>query len=290
MKKGLLIPLVVVLCLLAKAGYTVPMPAERDSLQAWMTWMDLAADGSYGRMMQEFRHPDGRQAPLLLREFLATTEPLKMQFAQGVETDEGTLVFWWEMKDAWFPWSADSLVLLTRQYFREKEYPLAEETSSSVWQLDYSTGFRHISFQLDGIESHGHRSSARVYLALRFGPLNEPLSLKELLSFYPALSVEGLPPALQKLLEKLSFSHLSYGGSWDRYYSWDLRIPAGATDDPAALRLRVIKLIRDYGYVFQRQSEEGSDIFRLVLSDNTRLILLHMEDDGGLSLRFQAYS
>ena len=263
------------------------LPAGNDSLQARMSWMELAADGSYGRIMRDFRHPEGRLAPALLRDFLVMAEPTRLRFEQGVACSDSGFIFWWELTDIGFPCSVDSLVLLTQHYMREKEYATVLLGSPTEWGVEFNTGSRVVLFHLREIERHERRSTARLCLSIRFPGSNALITVKEIMKAYPALLINGLPLSLTKLLDKVAFRQISYGGSWDRYYIWSLSVPAEAMADPAGFRLRIIKIIRDYGYVFRNQVE-GSDVFRLVRTDNTSLRRLRSDEEGGLTLGFQA--
>jgi len=287
--KNFAIVLLVFYCCMGSANAEIP--GKPDSLTAFVQWMELEAGGSYGTIMASRKHPEGRLAPEVFRDYISEMEPQRIHFCQGVEWAPDLVTFWWSMEECAIKSSIDTVLEQTAFFFKQREYIPVTGIPENEFKVELTEGTRTYSFRLWDFTKYPDSKlcGGKIRLSVRFFSSIEAPRVGETLKIYPALNAPEFPVSLMKILKSKTFSSLSYGGTWDRNYLWSLEIPCQTEENLLELRKVLIKAILDYGFLFHSESE-GVAAFKLHFADNTSFIYLSPEADEVLKIMFRANS
>ncbi len=264
-----------------------------DSLEMFYAWMDLSTEGPYGQTMLSRKHPDGRLAPEFLRNYIDLMDPQRIYFTQGVDFSDGTLTFWWMLDELAVKGSKDSLLIRTNQYLNELDYKAMGYSPlfPKMKQYILLSGTKICTFMIaDSLFTSGNNLSCeKMRFQIQFCTSVLPPSAAAMVKLYPALYCAELPTGLFGVLKKRPFKSISYGGTWERYYGWEITTPFPTEDVAADVRKTLIQAILDYGFTFVSESG-GITVFKIQFSETTSYVYLSNPTELLLKMRFQPNS
>lgn len=276
----------------ATEGYFPQTPSGKtDSLTAFIQWMDLGEGGNYAALMSAGKHPSGRLAPAVFRDLMEVVEPRRMTFHQGLDVEEGKTTFWWTVDDFSVNLGADTLMFHIEEFFKSKEWERLEINSGKVLQYSLAQGSRSSSFRCWQIRYDREKkltSGSFTFEVSLLLSIPAPL-LETLQKSYPGVFAPEFPASVMKVIGKKTFLHLSYGGTWDRYYIWSAELPCQTAENLEETRKLLIKAILSAGFVFYEE-KEGVTCFRKATTDNLSLLKMSRQENDVLCLSFQAYA
>lgn len=263
-----------------------------DTLEAFYNWMMLSEEGDYGKIMQARKHPVGRLAPEFLRDYVVMMNPQRIYYSQGVDVNDGLVTFWWNFDEFAVKTSIDSFVLETEQFLSEQSYEKKSNTTQpGVKIYELVIGSRVCTFIMgDTIKpSGGKLCSGKLRFEIKLVSSILPPSAATIVKLYPAIECLDFPPGIFNVFKKLSFERIEYGGTWSRYYYWDIKIPFSDEDALTVLRKTLIEAILDYGFVFTNEQDHIT-VFKLQFAETASYIYLSKPDPLVIRMRFQANS
>jgi hypothetical protein len=270
----------------------VNFKGDPDTLLAFYNSMKLRDDGDYGKLMNNCKHPAGRLAPEIFRDFIEAMEPQRIYFSQGVDFSDGVISFWWNCNEIGIKGPADSLMKATDMFLTGNDFTLQESMSNTSLRVyQYVQGTRIYQFTIADTVKNRQKgmttftSQLKVMLTTY---INAPLT-SDMLKLYPAIRCADLPTGIFNVIRKQTFRSIAFGGTWERYYTWEVRLPFPTEDALSEVRKKLISAILDYGFVFFNENE-GITVFKIQLTETNSYIYLSKPDDFTLKFRFQANS
>lgn len=270
------------------------MSIKTDSLAYYYQLMDLRADGFYQEILIKLKHADDRIAPSSLRYFFEKTEPQRLSYIQGVDNQDGKLSFWWFFSEYAVKGEADAFSTSIEQFMKEQGFILCDSLAEEADQLCYTMiedGLTY-TFRIESPESYTGGplcGSSILYEVVINSILSEP-QIQNITKLYPAVYCNVLPMKVEKEIKKRQFVSISYGGTWEHYYTWNVDIKCLDDIEAGMLLKELSKLVLSAGYRFQ---EESGATRSFILRDftNPAYIYLTKQDDSNIvTLRFQPNS
>ena len=256
-----------------------------DSLQYYIERMDLLADGVYSETMKKLKHADHRVAPLILRQFVERYEPQRMSFEQGVENENGTISLWWFMSEFALKADVSEFLASAETFFQEQDYVAAENAGENTKSYEKADGKLLYAVTLEDFSNYtgGPLCGGTVIFKITINTNLMAPTLGEILKAYPAVNSFVLPEKVEKSILKHTFAQVSYGGTWENYYSWNTQIICADQTEAEMLGKTVTSLLLDAGYVFHEEKDQtrsfmykgdlGISFFHITVNDSNLLEL-----------------
>ena len=109
--------------------------------------------------------------------------------------------------------------------------------------------------------------------------------------FYPQIACPELPAEVFDYLKEKKIEHMSYGGTWERYYIWGVSIPAGDGKEAESMLNDVVVIIDKLGYSLWKE-EGGVKTYQKkgTGGETSSFMDLEIEENNLFRLRFQPRS
>lgn len=269
------------------------MHIKDDSIGYYYKMMDLRAEGQYNNIMTAHKHPSDRLVPEILEFFIEKFEPQRISFSQGVNYNDTVISFYWYMNEFAVEADADTFNEQAAAFLLGQEFisinKLAHTDQKRTFM--YFNGNLTYKFELENFVNYtgGKLCGGNVYISITINsPLQRPL-VGEILKLYPSICCPFINSKITKEIKKLPFSSISYGGTWEQYYCWDVEIIC--TDQTAlnSLNKAILDIIIKLGYLFN--SETGnSQVYYSNLGNTPSFIYITKQENNILNFRFQPNS
>ncbi len=271
---------------------------EAGTMESFIKKLDLEVEGKYKEILVERKHRTDRAAPAAVRAFVEDIEPTRFSLKQGVKFEDENATFWWFISD-----------------FGAKGKP--EEVMEHIHNLFADHGFNALEPQEDADgwkeytfaqEKDGMRFLIKIKELDRFVGSKEPMcggdiifnitflhaslqpTISEVTEDYPEVACPALPKEVFDHLKDKKVKHMSYGGTWEWYYTWNAGI--SAEDEKAAEKLLadVTGIIGELGFDLWDE-EDGKKTYQRKALPGETASFMTLEIDGSLfELRFQPKS
>jgi hypothetical protein len=265
----------------ASASY--PDMQRPDSLSIYYKALDLRAEGPYNTILTDRKHSSDRLAPLLLRAFIEKFEPQRLSFVQGVSNSDGKITFWWFLDGFAVKGDAAGFMVSAETFMKENDLGRADSLAEQGRRAYFlSEGKFNYIFELDNFTNYtgGPLCGGGLLLKIEFNStFLEPL-VGDMMKLYPAINCFVLPSKIEAELVKWKFTSISYGGTWENYYTWDADIKCLDEPEAAALNKKLTTLILASGYKFH---EESGNTRTFILQDGNSPAFFYLTKDESIS-------
>lgn len=270
--------------------FPIPMEQKPDSLAIYYKMLDLEAEGSYDSFMTGRKHAAGRLAPAVLRQFIERFEPQRISFTQGVSNKDGQISFWWYMNEFAVKGNAAEFTVAAETFLKELDFAATIEQDAgqglNTWVK--TDGPFQYKFVIENIENYtgGPLCGGSISLEVIINSILPEPFIGGMVKLYPAINCYLLPSKIADVIKKRFFSGISYGGTWENYYTWDADIKCLDEPESAMLNKSITEIILDAGYRFHEENNEtrtfiyqetGSPSFFYLTKDETNILNIRFQ-------------
>jgi hypothetical protein len=272
---------------------THAMSSKPDSLAYYYKIMELKADGAYNNIMAAHKHTSDRLAPKILRLFVERSEPQRISFSQGVDNKDGRISFWWYMNEFAVKGEVGEFTKTIETFMAENDYTeeIDSTVESGIRKYTHRENRLFYEFSVSDFVNYtgGPLCGGNVYLRITIETyLIEPF-IGDMLKLYPAIDCPVLPLKVAEELKKRKFTNLSYGGTWENYYTWYADVKCLDESEAEMLNKTITKIILASGYRFHEEKDDirtfifqegGSSSFFYIQNDETNILKIWFQPNS----------
>ena len=228
-----------------------------------------------------------------LATFLAKLTPFRFDIKYGIQYYDNKISFWWFISEFGIKGNnVDGInkitEILEKLGFKHQKI-MQNQYGYNEYHYDKNDEFLTHHLFIEGLENFDGTKEEKCGGSLSYNiQVNIPTSedkLSEILTFYPKIKCKSLPNELFELFKNKKISYIGYGGTWYRYYTWNIKI--SLANNPNLLS-DIQKILSSLKY---KLYQENKNHFTYKSSGNhTSFIYLSLKEKGFLSFRFQPNS
>jgi hypothetical protein len=265
-----------------------------DSLAIYYKRMELACEGRFNEIMIDKKHPNGRLAPEILRFFIEKFEPRRITFSQGVNEDNnGMLHFYWFINEFAVEGEVGKFFDEAKEFFIDQKYLLQQAPDSINGQKIFLFNSNNLIFKftLENFSNYtgGPLCGGSVSLDITLETRLPETTIENILKLYSSINCYSLPSKILDQFKKQTFSNISYGGTWEQYYSWDVDVKCADEASLAELNKSVVSEMIKIGFKLYK-NEDKLLSYELNNGDNSSYIYISREEQNILTFRYQPNS
>ncbi len=251
----------------------------------------MACDGAYRDLLIKARHRDDRLAPPFLRMFVEHFEPSRFSFSQGIDNKDGSLSFWWFMDGFSLKGEAGDVMASVMNYWTEASYKRLDDREDGRMCFEYEEDKILFTFEMNPFVNYtgGPGCGGSVFFRLTILTYLQEPDVKTIQKLYPPVACQVLPRKLEKELEGRLFKSISFGGTWENYYTWNLDVKCPDEAEAESLGKTLTRLLIEAGYKFVEE-RESTRTFNFSDAFGTSFFYLTNDGSNILGLRFQPNS
>jgi hypothetical protein len=271
---------------------------EKGTMEYFIKTLDLQATGKYNEILVEGKHRTDRVAPDVVRGFIEGIEITRFSLTQGAKFEDGKATLWWFISDFGAKGKPEEVLASIQDIFKTfglmaqepvededgwKEYSFVKETDEMKWFIKMKELDRFIG-------SKEPMCGGDVICNITFRePIAQP-AVGEMVESYPQIACPALPGEVLDYLKDKKVEHMSYGGTWEWYYTWGVTIPAGEETAAEKMLNDVAGIIGNLGFEVWKEEEGRVTYQRQGLVGETSSFMDLEIDDSRFELRFQPQS
>lgn len=248
----------------------------------------LAAAGTepaFEELLAAHRHRTDFPAPEGLRRLLLGRQVLRFELSVAYRNAAGKSSLLWWLPEVGFPGGVDEVGAYVRKTLESGGLSCRPGPDG----LSCSARAAGMTQQVD-VEGprpwtggKGPACGLRIRWSVDAPDRGPAPGVGALLARLPFLRDERVDPSLMAGLDALEARELSAGGTWSRYYSWDVRLVGGP-----GLREKLAGLLRAAGFAAEGR-ERGYESFSRAAT-GSHALLYEAEADGSVRLSLQPES
>jgi hypothetical protein len=271
---------------------------EKSTMEYFIKKLDLKAAGAYKDILIERKHKTDRIAPDVIRGFIEEIEVTRFSFKQGVKFEEGKATLWWFISDFGAKGKPEDVMVAVRSLLEKhgfntqepivdengwEEYRFVKETD----EVDYLVKMKELDRFIGSKEP---MCGGDVICDITWKEDLPRQTVAGMIALYPEIACPELPSEVLNYVKEKEISHMSYGGTWERYYTWGVAIPVGDEKGAAAMAQDIAEIIGKLGFSLWRE-EDNENTYQRKGTGSETPSFMDLEIDGSLfELRFQPRS
>jgi hypothetical protein len=265
-------------------------------LETVKTQLSISSDPDFSRFLDGHKHNPDFNAPPVWRALLSALDPFRFDYNNGIIINEHTLGFYWYCAEFGSEGTPEQVIGVITNLMQDRDFSAQPVHKNRYGMNEYVfiKENRGIQYRLtvEGVErftgTRQSRSGGRLLYEINIAANTPRPTVRKALQAFPWLACPELPAPLLDYFNDRIFSSLSYGGTWTRYYDWELTIPC-ATPDAAAEELsRVDDLLAGLGYSPEK-SNADTQVYHPAQSF-APIIYLSLAGKNVFSFRIQPHS
>jgi hypothetical protein len=230
------------------------LPVQETALDRLLRAADVGTDKKFEAVLEKDKQRVEHSAPVRLRELLAGFRLLRMEMGQAFMHDgtHASLVWWFG--EIGVAGDRDTVEKSLRMELARSRFTVEEGDSKTGARFEKDGVAQRI--EIDGPTAwSGGRETAcgfRLKWTVTEQEKSAPPALKAVIARMPILKDSRVEENLLSLLEGFPVAWVGSGGTWTRYYDWDVSLYDAKEELPARLE----KWLADQGYA---RSEKGRE-------------------------------
>jgi hypothetical protein len=271
---------------------------EEGSMEYFIKTLDLKATGKYKEILVDGKHKTDRVAPDVVRGFVEGIEITRFSLTQGVKFEDGKATLWWFISDFGAKGKPEEVMASIQDIFKTYGFTAQEPVEDeNGWKefsfvkeengLDYLIKMKELDRFIGSKEP---TCGGDVICDITYKSTLPQTTVAEMIRLYPQIACPELPLEVLEYIKGQKVAHMSYGGTWERYYTWGVTIPEG--DETAAKKMlnNVAGIIEDLGFKVWKEEDGRITYQRQGLAGETSSFMDLEADSSLFELRFQPKS
>jgi len=268
-----------------------PLAAPSDPVAWLVKAADVGTDPAFAALLAAHKHAADRVAPRVLRELLAALAPTRLEWSEAFEHTDGAPVLVFFVPQLGIPGKpADAQAKLAATLGAlgfGKPQTAGGPRGRPEEVYTRALGQATLALYVEEIQPYtGARtptSGTTLLLKVRANEPTAPPALRTVLAARPSLRDARVPAALVDLVSGDPVASVASGGTWARYYTWDVRLLAADGAGAGRLLARVQQRLTALG--FQAEPTDsvlvyGKDGARVTLSSQGASVELHVQPES----------
>jgi hypothetical protein len=229
----------------------------------------ISSDPEFADLLGRNKHNPHIVAPPAWRSLLVTLAPFRFDLTFGIVRNREDLKFFWFCGEFGTRGTPQEVLAAIQKLLRQKGF-----TARPVRHTEYGTdeyafrkqenGLEHLLI-VEGVErfvgSREPHCGGSLRYEISIPSAGTPPTVEEILAAFPELRCPELPQNLADFFKNRAFSLLSYGGTWTRYYSWQLDIGGDSASNTADLFKQVETIILGSGFSLEK-TDRGVSVYQ----------------------------
>jgi hypothetical protein len=267
-------------------------PSKPGSFKKAIEKLELKTSEGFEKLMNSNKHKSHFLLPQQLLCFIDSFPPFRFSFSNSIDFQDDKYRLTWFFSEYALEGNEEEVSETIKSFmekagFTEKE---AEGDFSMKYLKSgekYSTEFMLLDL-VNFTGGKGSKCGGTLVFSIELSDIIKPAKISEVLEALPSLKFESFPKAVYSLIEGQGFSNITYGGTWQRYYTWSVSLPYQST-----IKLKVdLQLIKSELQTdgFEIDEEKGGEItYRSTDHIGGSWFYITVEENN-LELRFQPNS
>lgn len=212
---------------------------------------DVGTDKKFQELLAKEKKAENHTAPARLRELLASFRVLRMDMGQAYTHEDGKAALVWWFGEIGVAGDVEKVGAQIADALKSYGFTVAEgEKGRKIGTLS-KDGVKQ-AIELEGPHRWvgGKETACGIRLMWRVSDEKESPAptLEKLLAELPMLKDDRVEDSVSKELASTPIAGLAFGGTWTRYYDWDVTLAADSADAAAKLHQKCVRLLGDLGY------------------------------------------
>lgn len=260
-----------------------------DDIAGLVAAAGAGSDEAFRKVIAADGQAEDHTAPEALRKLLTSRRVLRMEMSQSYSHEGGKAGLIWWFGEIGFAGGEAEVSGALRRIMQDAGFK-AREGEEALFTK--SSGGYEQEVKVEGPRrwTGGRETACGVKLlwkVMSVKPSPHP-ALARVLEALPMLRDERLEARVYEALAGEPVESLSRGGTWTRYYDWDLALSPGSAEAAARLHTRLQGLLAELGYEPGRPDRESQGFERK--KTGSFAWLTPADPDGVVRLRFQPES
>lgn len=212
---------------------------------------DVGSDKKFQELLGAEQQAGNHTAPARLRELLASFRVLRMDMGQAYTHEDGKAALVWWFGEIGVAGDVEKVGAQIADAMKSYGFTVAEgEKGRKNYTLSKDGVKQEIGLEGPSRWVGGKETACGIRLMWRVSDEKESPAptLEKLLQQMPMLKDDRMENSAYKELASTPIAGLAFGGTWTRYYDWDVTLAAESADAAAKLRERCAKLLTSLGY------------------------------------------
>jgi hypothetical protein len=272
---------------------------EKGTMEYFIKTLDLKATGKYRDILIERKHKTDRIAPDAVRGFIEEIEITRFAFKQGAKFENEKATLWWFVSEFGAKGKPGNVIAEIKKVFEAQGFtaldPVEDEHGWKEFSFVKETDEMQFVIKTKELEpfvgSKEPMCGGDIIFDIAYRKPVQPSTVSGMIKLYPQIACPELPAEVLNYVNEHKIVHMSYGGTWERYYTWSVAI--SAEDEKAAENMLgdVEEIIGGLGYSLWKE-EGGIKTYQRQGSGGETPSFMDLEIDKGsiFMLRFQPRS
>lgn len=244
---------------LGGTGFMIAQEGKETAVERLIRAADVGTDKKFQEFLAAEKKAENHTAPARLRELLASFRVLRMDMGQAYTHEEGKAALVWWFGEIGVAGDVDKVSGRIGDAMKSYGFAAAKGEKDRTIFSSVKDGVRQEA-TLEGPHRWvgGKETACGIRLMWKVADEKESAAptLEKLLERLPMLKDDRVEDSVLKELASTPVEGLAFGGTWTRYYDWDVTLAADGADVAARLHERCAKLLSELGYEAKEENYE----------------------------------
>lgn len=204
-------------------------PIKETSLEKAVNKLELTTNEQFKKKMTDNKHKSHFLLPQHLYTFIDSFPPFRFSFSNSMDFQDGKVILTWFFSEYALEGNQQGRNEEIAQFLKNDEFTKEEADGDFSMKYTKEEGFFSTRFiMLDLVNYEGgdrEMCGGTLVYSIELSSKIKPVKINEALEVLPSLQFEFFPKKLYAIIADLPFTNITYGGTWQRYYTWSVSIP-----------------------------------------------------------------